>query len=214
MTKIYRFLSFALILPILFMFSGCTPAPIIMTAKSGVTGRFQRKLETRVLKISLGLSGVHNENVISGPVKSDMPSTADYFKPSFMVKTSSREYKSVIIDKTIESPNGRFVLGIESIKFKNIFGIIDFSIKNLHSSTVKYRLFLFKKTDSGFKLVAFKSNIGDGKYSYLGGLTEIKGDVVFLKRRKLSDLTLEVLILTNNLGNNSVKLYYEFHEKD
>ncbi|HEC25141.1 MAG TPA: hypothetical protein ENI54_03935 [bacterium] len=214
MIKIYRFLSFALILPILFMFSGCTPAPIIMTAKSGVTGRFQGELETRVIEISLGLNGVHNKNVISGPAKSNMPSTADYFKPSFMIKTSSRKYKSIVIDKTIESPNGKLVLGIESVKFKNIFGIIDFSIKNLHSSTVKYRFFLFKKTDSGFKSVAFKSNIGGGKYSYLVGLTEIKGDVVFLKRRKLSNLILEVLILTDNFGNNSVKLYYEFHEKD
>ncbi len=214
MGKIYRFLSFALILPILFMFSGCAPAPIIMTAKSGITGGFQKKLETRVLKISLGLSGVRNKGAINGPIKSNMPSTTDYFNPSFMIKTSSRKYKSVVIDKTVESLNGKLVLGIESVKFKNIFGIINFFIKNFYSSTVKYRFFLFKKTDSGFKSVVFKSDIGSGKYSYLAGLTEIKGDAVFLKRRKLSDLILEVLILTNNFGNNSVKLYYKFHEKD
>ncbi|MHB1698466.1 MAG: hypothetical protein ACYCSQ_10235 [bacterium] len=194
--------------------------------------RLQKKLEKKVLAVSLKLTGVSSKNIkdslsvkpASGmpavPVKSKAFKGDNPYMPSFMIKTSGIPAKhrkpkdyTVSINKTVKAGGGKLTLQVNTIKLKNIFEIVDFSIKNLHVSLVKFRLILFKKTAAGVKSVPFESNAGSPANSYIAGHTEIKGSIIFVKRQKSAGLTFGVLIFAKSRLSGKikfVKLIYKF----
>jgi len=237
---ILYFLSFTLIVSALFILSGCAPVPVLNKSSydnNNNNGGIQKKLEKEVMAASLGLNGVSNKRIklilYGKPLKSagkipavsakpgGISGSPPLYRPSFMVKTYNisggnvkhAENRKITVDKTIESPDGRLILKVKSVEFKNIFEIVNISIKNLHSSAVKYRLALFKSEGSAVRRVSFKSNAGSSAGSYITGHMEIKESIVFVKRQKSADLTLAVPVLYKNRfggGIKFVKLIYKF----
>ncbi|MHB1661678.1 MAG: hypothetical protein ACYCSQ_04680 [bacterium] len=214
-------------MPLLFMLSGCAPTPVLNNNPYNKSN-LQKKLEKKVLAVSLKLTGVSSKNIkdllhvkpASGipavPAKSKGSNRIYPYMPPFMVKTSdikhSKSYE-ILVNKTVKSRGGKLFFKVNSVKFKNIFEIINFSIKNLHISPVKFRLILFKKTAAGAKYIPFESNAGGPANSYIAGHTEIKGSIIFVKRRKSAGLRLGVLMFAKSRINGKikfVKLIYKF----
>ncbi|MHB8232587.1 MAG: hypothetical protein ACYDDB_06775 [bacterium] len=237
--KLY-FLSITLILtmPLLFMLPGCAPAPVLNNNLYNKS-KLQKKLEKKALAISLKLNGVSSKNIkdllsvkpASGkpavPAKSKGSTRSHPYMPPFMIKTSdipAKHHKpkdyTVSINKTVKSRGGKLLFRVNSVKFKNIFEIIDFSLKNLYPSVIKYRLILFRKKKLNKKSynaesVPFRTNLGKGSYLYLSGLTEIKGNIIFLRRsnnlrqggqENLSGLTLEISAYYKGGFDGEIKL--------
>ncbi len=220
------------------MLSGCAPEPVLNNnyyGKSFAKSRRQKKLEKKVLAVSLKLIGVSSKDIkalLSEKSPSEpaaVPATgggripSHPYMPSFMVKTSDIKIKhlkgynikgyKIAVRKTLKSRGGKLFFKVDSVKFKNIFEIVNFSIANLHTYPVKFRLVLFKKTAAGVKPVLFKSNSGGQANSYIAGSTEIKGIMIFIKRRKSAGLCFGVLMFakSRHVGKiKFVKLIYKF----
>ena len=164
---IIYYLCFILILSFLSVLAGCAPVSALKDNNGnegfgGSTG-YRKKLENKVLTVSLRLTGVSKEKIKTvitsngktKPVKKN-GGGGYYIDPSFMkgesniINSTAKNFR-IALNKTAKSRNGKIILRILSVKSEKIFEIISFSLANLYPSPVKYRPSLLEKSDAGGK---------------------------------------------------------------
>ncbi len=222
----YIIIYYLSIILISYLLSGCAPIPVLNKNESGFNlngskagpanskaGKMEKGLKERVAKILLGLNNVPNK-------KSRHKEFNPYINPLlFMSKTAPQVqkvkkltgYKSykIPINKTVKNSAGKFELKIKSIKIIGIFGIINFSIKNLSANGIKYNTALTYKFKKTGKIIPFKSDLNIKNYSSLNASTGISGSIAFLMPENLSGVRFKVFIKTGK-NNKLHKLAYKF----
>ncbi len=248
------YLYFTLIISAMFAISGCAQEKVLNGAAGNVPYSVSRKilesrLEKKVLTASLKLSGFSKKKLktvlISGKYFNKTvrkTESGGYFIPSFMVGVKNikvKNYtvghankhlnglnppKTVYLNKTVKSLNGKVVLKIISVKIERIFCIIRFSLMNTYSSAIKYKPELFEKLEASgnYAGVSFKSDInkdavpagkkGDS-YFVLPVRKELDGEIIFLnngKSKNLSNFKFGTAVLCRRRINGTIsfiKLY-------
>ncbi len=248
------YLYFTLIIPLMFAISGCAQEKVLNGTAGNVSYSVSRKilrrrLEKKVLTASLKLSGFSKKKLktvlFSGKYFNKTvrkTESGGYFIPPFMVSEKNiklnnyiagrahkhlnllKPLKTVYLNKTVKSRNGKVVLKIISVKIERIFCIMRFSLKNVYSSEIKYKPGLFEKLGvSGYYAgVSFKSDINKDavpagnkgeSYFVLPARKELNGEIIFLnngKSKNLSNFKFGAAVLYRRRINgtiNFIKLY-------